>query len=96
MLQRYDMSIYTSYIPIDEEETQIDEWVDETESPDGEWVKWADVERREKATQNLIESASRLLRMIDTRVKDDFGRPDVLDDLRYAIATLESDQDVDL
>jgi len=84
-MKRFDMEIQSQpYFMGDDDEGESDT-VSPCESTNGDWVQWDDVAKLEESRERLLKASSDLLRFIDKRLKDDLGRPDLLDNLRDAI-----------
>ena len=81
-MKRFDMEIQPEKYYMGEGESYA---VSPYESTNGDWVKWDDVAKLEESHERLLKASSDLLRFIDKRLKDDLGRPDLLDNLRDAI-----------
>ena len=81
-MKRFDMEIQPQRYYMGEGESYE---VSPYESTKGDWVQWDDVAKLEESHERLLKASSDLLRFIDKRLKDDLGRPDLLDNLRDAI-----------
>lgn len=81
-MKRFDMEIQPERYYMGEGESYA---VFPCESTNGDWVQWDDVAKLEESHERLLKASGDLLRFIDKRLKDDLGRPDLLDNLRDAI-----------